>query len=260
MGPYILNAEPWELHEQCERLIAQLEPLRRKGVCSAKAAVRERRNRRRILRAALPKGCLNLCARQRSERDAYSTRTDGRQDGIVSARYKKKEHLTRWLLDGLEEAICRRLIHRIRAVDEDDAPPSRDGCARGCDEDVAYRLRADHRRTLAARLRCGLEIVRMNARRHRTARIAVPAGGISCAFAEECPCKHACRTPLSDPLHPAQQQRMGQVFGSSKRAQTADDVRMSAHVRPVARELLPHRIIAERSGHRQRLFRLCHHI
>ena len=88
----------------------------------------------------------------------------------------------------------------------------------------------------------------MHARRHRAAGIAAPAGRISAPRAEQRPREYACRAPFPHALHPAKEQGMGKTLRGSKRTQTADDFRVSAHVRPVVWELLPHDIVREWSG------------
>ena len=202
-----------------------------------------------MLTAACRERRCNLCRRQCAERDAHSARADGRQDRVIGVRHEDEEYRARRLLKGLEEAVRRRLVHAVCAVDEDDPPFRSDGCARRGDEDVAHGIRADHRCTLAACLGCDLKVVGMHARRHCAAGVALPAGRIPASRTEQCPREDARRAPLADALRTAKEQGMGQTARHRERTQPRDDLRVSTHVRPVLRKRLPHGLIADRCGH-----------
>ena len=240
MFPNILCAERWQRREQRKRIIAPSEPCSGKVIGTSKTTVRECGDHCGIgAHAMLCQRRLNVRRGERAKRNVHRTRADRRQERIIGTSHKDEQDLSERFLECLEQTVRRLIVHTLRPVDEDDAPRRqhrRGGCLH---ENIPYRIRADHRRTLAAHFRHGLEIIGMHPCRHCPTSFAVTTGGITARCAEQCPREHARRAPLTDPRRPRKDQRVGQPPPGYEPAQTADYFRMPAHILPAMREDFP---------------------
>ena len=199
--------------ERARRIIYDMQPVlfeEEQGM--ADAAVRRcgKRMRLRAFHASREKRPLNRLGRERTEVHVTHARENRRQKRRTLRRHEQEEDRALRLFQGLQEAVRRRLVHRIGVVHKDDEAPRKERSSRDLFLNLTHGFDAQDARALAAALRRRLDAVGMRAREEGAARRADAARRILPAAQQGCG-QDARGLPLSHAGKPREEERMGQT-------------------------------------------------
>ena len=160
--------------------------------------------------AAHEQGSLDRFGRERTEVQHTHAREDRRQERRALPGHEQEEDVARRLFERLQEAVRRRLVHRLRLVDEDDEAPRKERLARDLLLDLAHGVDAYDARALAAALGRALDVVGMRAREEGAARRTVAARRLFPAAKQSCG-QDVRDLSLAHAEKPRKEERMGQA-------------------------------------------------
>ena len=124
--------------------------------------------------------------RERTEVQVAHAREDRRQERRTLFRHEQEEDFALRLFQCLQEAVGRRLVHRVGFIHEDDEAPRQERLSRGLLFDLAHGFDAQDARALAAALGRRLDVVGMRSREEGAARRTAAARRIRLLAQQGC--------------------------------------------------------------------------